>query len=323
VIIPRASQDPALGIPEDFTLPASSVSRAAPGALGNSEPASHEWRMLVPLIRAQTAAPLLQIAEAISAATKSTGLVLGLVEIPGNTMLHRLRAVDERRRDLLRWIAGTDPADGERRLAVELRVSYDVPRGIREAVYENDSNLIVVEWPGLTSRRPRLLGAVINDLVTNPPADLILVRPDPSPGAPVGDRQRILVPVRGGPNSAISVQIASALTRACGGALTVLNVLETSHHPRRRAAQSERFWRLVAGLRHEDFEVDFVQREAARPAEAILAAARDHSTVVMGAFAEGPRSPTLVRAELARVVRLLKHTVILTRARGTGRRAHV
>jgi nucleotide-binding universal stress UspA family protein len=279
------------------------------------EPSLQEWRMLVPVIRAQSAGPLLQVADALSASTKSTGLVLGLVEVPRTNLPDLSSTVEEERRDLLRWIASLDPSGRETRLTIGIRVSYHVPHGIREAVYENDINLIVVEWPGLTSRRPRLLGSVLTDLVTDPPADLVLVRPDPHPETPAATRPGILVPVRGGPNSALAVHVAAALAQAQGTKLTVLNVLEKSDHPRRRAAQADRFWRLVADVRHDALEIEFVQRTSDTAAEAILAAAQDFRTVVLGASAQEPRSPTLVRAELARTVRLLRHTVILARGR--------
>lgn len=268
--------------------------------------------MLVPIIRAQTATPVLQVADALSASTRSSGLVLGLVEVPRRRVPNLAAAVEARRLDLLRWIASVDSVGRQTRLTVQMRVSHDVGLGIREAVYENQSNLIVVEWPGLTSRRPRLLGAVIEDLVTDPPAELVLVRPDPAAKEPRLEPRGILAPVRGGRNAELAVRVAAAIAESWQTKLTVLHVLEAAHHPRRRAAEAERFRRLVAEIRYRDIEV--LERSSVTAATTILQESMAYRTVVLGAFANPPRSPVLVRSDLAGMVRQLRGTVILVRA---------
>lgn len=264
--------------------------------------------MLVPVIRAQTATSLLQIADHLSASTRSSGDVLGIVEMPRTNLPNLPRVLEERRRDLLRWIASIDTSGRASRLNVQTRVSHDVRQGIREAVYENGSNLVVVEWPGLTSRRPRLLTAVLEDLVSDPPASLALVRPDPdgSRGGP-----GVLVPVRGGANAPLAVKLGAALAEARQSVLTILHVIENQQHHRRRAAMSERFHELVDSIRYGRVEIQ--ERQSGSAAATILKESQAYQTTVLGAFAEQRGSPVLVQAAFAHMVRQLRGTVILAR----------
>lgn len=265
--------------------------------------------MLVPIIRAQTATPLLAVADALCAPTHSTGIVLGIVELPRRGVPDLKRLVEERRHDLLRWIASVDTAERQSGLTIQMRVSHDVPLGLREAVYENGCDLIVVEWPGLTTNRPKLVGAVLEELATDPPADLVLVRPD-RPGRLPGEGA-ILVPVRGGPNARLAIRIAEAIAETRNAHLTLLHVSDTRHHPQRRLAMEEAFREMVAEVRYRDVEATV--RGSENAAETILTESRDYRTVVLGAYADPPRSPVLVRSELASMVRRLRGTVILTR----------
>ncbi|MDQ6772703.1 MAG: universal stress protein [Candidatus Dormibacteraeota bacterium] len=280
------------------------------------EPSLREWRTLVPIFRAQTATPLLAVAGALSAPAGAGGVVLGLVELPPRRLPHLNRVVERRRLDLLRWLATVDTDERQVGLTVQMRVSHDVPLGVREAVYENDSNLIVVEWPGVSTRRPKLLGAVLEELTSNPPADLALVRPALAPKPDGRPPANILVPIRGGPNARLAMRVADTIAESAGAHLTFLHVIDGSDHPRRRRALADSFQRMVGQVRHRDVEVLVRAAQRGDPGAAILRESRGFDMVVMGAFAEPQLPPVLVRSELATMVRRLSGTVILTRTAG-------
>src|ERR1700716_1742824 len=171
------------------------------------DPIGQRMQLLVPILRAQTATAGLSVADALSAANSGQGHVLGVVEVPRGPTDNLAAQVAQRRHDLLRWIAAIDAHKPgvHSGLAIQMRVCHNVSLGIREAVYENGSNLILIEWPGLSSRRPRLLSAVLDDLTSEPPADLLLVRPGTRTGQGPLAVKRVLVPVRGGPNAPLAL----------------------------------------------------------------------------------------------------------------------
>src|SRR5438067_7068772 len=173
-----------------------------------------------------------------------TGSLLGVVEVARGQPISRGITVACRYRRLLNRIT----AIGESSRAVfgvEVRVAHNLALGIREAVYEVGADLLVLEWPGL-SVRPGV-SSVIASLVSDPPADLVLVRPDPDPEN--GDRG-ILVPIRGGPSARLALQVADALAAAEDLALNVLHVYRPQQQAERRRREEAYVHQLADELRH-------------------------------------------------------------------------
>lgn len=271
-------------------------------------------RVLVPVIRAQAAGHLLSIGDALVRQRRGSGNVLGLVEVPASASEAVAHEVMQRRRELLRWIAATDepmearPTPG---LGILVRVVHDVALGIREAAYEDNADVIAVEWPGLASRRPRLLASVIANLSANPPADLLLVRPSSVEYRLQVRPRRILVPVRGGPNARLALKVAGALAGAWHARLTVLHVGDPHHHPDRKAQESLELDYLLSHI--DGATPELIDREAADIGGAIREAAAEADLVVLGASAPPTQGPVLVRADLAAALRRLTGTIILVR----------
>ena len=278
---------------------------------------SGQLRLLVPIIRELHASALLEIGDAVVGHAGGEGVALGVVEVPLGHNGDLTAAVVERQREMLRWIAHVDAhAPGLRAaLGIQMRVAHDVALGIREAVYEFGSSLVLMEWPGPTSRRPRLLGRVIDDLSAQPPADLALVRPDRTAQRLRDTGRGILVPVRGGPNARLAVVIGAALARLSSGRLTLLHVYHPLASPSQRREERMEFEALVEGVASHDPEV--VERVSDSAARAILDLASGDALIVLGAHADPAGSPTLIRSEIAHTLRRLPGTVVLVRTTGS------
>ncbi|TME17663.1 MAG: glucosyl-3-phosphoglycerate synthase [Chloroflexi bacterium] len=191
---------------------------------------------------------------------------------------------------------------------VEVRVAHDVAQGIREAAYERHADLLVLEWPGLAIRPG--VSSVIANLVSDPPTDLVLVRPDPD-GVP-RDIDSVLVPVRGGPSARLALQTAEAVAYAYGARVTAMHVYRTPLSGERRRKEADHFHELVADFTHPGLSI--VEVESAQPGLAILEESIRHKLTVLGAQAEFKRSPMLVSSSLARTVRRLPGTVLLVKS---------
>jgi len=278
--------------------------------------------LLLPIIRAQSAAALLRIGDALIRSPGCSGNVLGLVEVPVPESERLSLEMARRRRDLLRWIARLDQdrdwGTGTG-LGILVRVVHDIALGIREAAYETGANVILVEWPGLASSRPHLLARVVKELSQAPPADLLLVRPGRRLIGPGGAPPRILAPVRGGPNAELASEVAVALSTAWGGTATLLHLVDRQHPANRRVREMQDAARLAQGLRRSHAQM--VERETDDVGRAILAAAQHADVVVLGAYAERGRHPALVRPELAASLRKLEGTLILIRTMEAIRRS--
>ncbi len=261
--------------------------------------------VLVPILRAQAAPALLEVAEAIRQEDGGTGHVLGVVEIPAGREIARSVTVARRYRGLLQRIAGMEGRDRSG-FGVQVRVAHNSAQAIRESTYENGSGLIVLEWPGLT-RRPA--DRTVDDLVADPPADLLLVRlGDPPPGA----ENRILVPVRGGPSATLALRSAAAIAQRLRAQLTVMHVYEPRLTSAQRREEAERFRLALKSIGRARRRV--IEVESGTPGAAIRAEAERHRMVVLGAYADTARSSIVVGLRLAETVRRLPGTVIVAKS---------
>ncbi|HZU17609.1 MAG TPA: glucosyl-3-phosphoglycerate synthase [Candidatus Dormibacteraeota bacterium] len=262
-------------------------------------------QVLVPIVRARTAPRLLEVAAAIVRAEGGSGQLLGVVELPPGrpiaqnvTVARRYRALLQRLTDL-----GNLVADNFR---VQVRVASTVAQGVREAAYENATGVVVLEWPGPGTHRAWVH---IEDLVADPPADLLLVRPDPDG---IGPGRGVLVPIRGGASARLAVRIAAALASAHRAVVTALHVYDPRHPAERREREARQFRELL-----HDFgrlRVRVVEVESANPSRVIAEEGGRHGATVLGAYAATTRSPVLVGSALARTVQKLPGTVILAKS---------
>src|SRR5207302_4417666 len=223
-------------------------------------------RVMIPILRAQTAAPLLDLADALVYWHRGEGQVLGLIEIHSRPGQDLRSATAERYRSLLQWISANDYRRRPRpmaRLNIQVRVAHRVSWAIREAVYENNSNLMVIEWPGLSNRRRHSLSAVIDDLAADPPVDLVLMRPDPTLAESELDAARILVAVRSGPNAKLALRAGVALAAAHGGRLVILHVYDSRNHAEQQAQERIEFSEVMDQLSYQNVEV--MERSSENP----------------------------------------------------------
>jgi formate-nitrite transporter family protein len=280
-------------------------------------PGLDRGRVLVPVIRGQAAAPLLSLGDAIARRSSTTGVVLGLVEV-ARSRGGLQTAVANRSRDLLRWIAATDyegQSFGGGRLTVQTRIAADVAGGIREAALETESDMVLLEWPLHKSPRRYRLEAVLRSLALDPPAKLVIARPDPQATGPLAPRS-VLAPLRGGSNAWLALSVAAALATQAGAQLTLMHVYDSDHHPDRTQREAATFHELAQAVRSLNPVV--LEVIAPEPAAALFRAGSDYDAVVLGAHAEPGRAGILVGSALESVVNGLQRTVILTRSTDAG-----
>jgi nucleotide-binding universal stress UspA family protein len=265
--------------------------------------------VLIPITRARTAGGLLEVAAALLRGESGSGLLLGVVELPQGRPIAQSVTVARRYRSLLQRITEIETRL-QGRFGVQVRVAGTIAQGVREAAFENTTDLVVLEWPGLGAHRPS--DRHIDDLVADPPADLLLVRPDPT-GSGLRLNDGVLVPVRGGPSARLALRAAAALIGSRNVPLTALHVHDPRHSDARRDRDSVEFHELLREF-GEQRRVEPVEVVSQNPSQAITEAGRRHGVTVLGAFAEATRSSVLVGSRLAKTVESLPGTVILAKS---------
>jgi len=268
-------------------------------------------RVLIPITRARTAAGLLEIAAGILRQESGRGLLLGVVELPQGRPIAQSVTIARRYRSLLQRITELETRV-EDRFGVLVRVAGSISQGVREAAFENSADLILLEWPGLGSHRPS--DRNIEDLVADPPSDLLLVRLDPTGGG-VRSADGVLVPVRGGPSARLALRAAAALAGSRRVPVTALHVHDPRHSVDKHERESREFRQMLREVSHRRIEP--VEVIATNPSHAITEAGRHHGVTVLGAFADASRSSVLVGSRLAKTVEALPGTVIVAKSSRT------
>jgi nucleotide-binding universal stress UspA family protein len=265
-------------------------------------------RILIPITRARTAMGLLEVAAAILRSENGSGLLLGVVELPQGRPIAESVTIARRYRSLLQRITALG-TQVEARFGVQVRVATSLADGVREAAYENGADIVVLEWPGLASNRPA--DRNIEDLVADPPTDLLVVRPDPGT-ARLRDDRGVLVPVRGGPSARLALRAAAALAGDRGVPLTALHVYDPKYPADKRDREARQFQELLREFGGRQVRV--VETESAQPSQAITEEGRRHGVTVLGAYAAAMRSSVLVGTRMAHTVERLPGTVILAKS---------
>lgn len=270
-------------------------------------------RVLVPVLLGQFARPAMSVGDALGSAPGGSGMVLALVEIRAGRD-NEVFAQDQRRRDMLRWMARLEYAgEVRRRLSVTLRMAANVASSVRDAIAETEATSLVLEWPTLASPRRHGVTDLTRQLVPDGTTDIVLVRSNPrAPDQAIAPRS-ILTAIRGGPSARSVAATAEALADAYGSALTLLHVRTDSQHPDRARREWETFEQIVE--EHHRPSTRVVLHHHYDPAVGILEAAAGHDMLVIGSRFNQLNSGGLIGRGLLRIVRQIDMPVVMVRSK--------
>src|SRR5260370_29398968 len=175
----------------------------------------------------------------------------------------------------------------------QVRIAHVAAQGIREAVLETDTNLLVLE-AGDGQGRDGLWANAVEDLLVDPPCDVALVRPD---SAPV---RSVLVPVRGGPSAELALRLAATVCKQTGAELCVLHVFNPRISAESRQREETAFLKLSSAV---DVPVRRITLFSAALRQAIVREAAQHQLVVLGATMSLMHRPMVLGAPVSRLLR--------------------
>jgi CIC family chloride channel protein len=102
----------------------------------------------------------------------------------------------------------------------QIEVGHDPAHTIVNSAKDLNCDLIVMGWKGFTTTSERILGEVADNVVSNAPTDLMLVK------LVAGSRlENWLLPTAGGKHAICAEEYAASIVRANEGSLTVCSVV--------------------------------------------------------------------------------------------------
>ncbi len=273
---------------------------------------SVKYSVLVPVADEEQATQLGRLGSLLAKEHEGGMLALHVIKVPPPLSLSDGRMfLEEGRPPLLKVIEQAKRRDVP--VHTMIRLGRSVPEAIMKTTTENASDMILFGWPGVSGTNEQLFGSVIDRIVSNPPADIAILR-----GRPYEQLNRIMVPVAGGPNSRLAVITGMALARNSDGSSTVIlvHVSKKGDDPVAVEARANNaFRRATDGMEEFPFEKEIVAGEF--PAEGILKAAAGADMIVIGATKEPMFSNLLMGNVSQRVAEGADCPVMIVKRRST------
>jgi glucosyl-3-phosphoglycerate synthase len=257
--------------------------------------------ILLPALQAETTRQLLPLAFALAAHWQSSVILLGVIALPADRPLSDGAREAPRLRAELDALARTAPPNVSVRTTVS--VTYNLNEGIRTAVTEHHAGLVLFGWIADQMPSERFFGPPLDDLMRNPPADLVVARLRQD-----GPWPNVLLPVRGGPHTRLAYDVACAIAAQSDSGISMLYAANPRHNDEAEVRASLQPLRDLPRVEH------WIERSSS-PEQAILELAADHAAIVLGVTGRSsdPEAPLGALAE--RVVRYASSTVLLVRHR--------
>jgi len=246
--------------------------------------------VLAPLVPGSRIRSVVDVARALTGDTESRCIILSVVVVPEERSLSEAALIARRRRELLQRTGGDAAATSNLQFVVRAARSFS--GGVREAVEEYSAGLLLLIWRGPLRSEERLSRSPLDDLVLDPPADLVVFSAGAQPGTdgqwPPG---RVLVPVRGGPHARLALSVGQDVARSFGVKLAPLRIVRPDAGGAELNADRDHFRQLVSQLNYPD--VAELEVERAGVADTILRETRSADLLVLGASARGSRATHL------------------------------
>ena len=161
---------------------------------------------------------LIELAAAVASKNQGEIVALRVVEISEQTPAYHESAFLEEEKLLLER-ARSRALQYQVPITLLIRVGRNVAQAMLETSREQNCDLIMVGWKGYTSTVGRILGSVVDDMVSNARTDVMLIKL-----VKHGSLQKFLLPTAGGAHAQRAEKYIASLIEFWGGSLTVCSV---------------------------------------------------------------------------------------------------
>jgi len=237
---------------------------------------------------------LLPLAEVFARKRRGQLIILHVVTVPeGHSLSEAAAKASRSRQTLSRFLANRGQTTAQVKTVV--RVAREVWEGIWETVEQEEVDLLLLAWRS-DALPETAVGDLIDPRLAAPPCNVVVVHPAAELAGPKGwqEVRSILLPVRGGPHSALALRMAQALAEFTNATITLLHA--TGRVP--RDAEERLFTTTFAPALYRLERLTRSVTAVGDVSQAIIEEASSHQVVVMGApapqvAAKGWSSPIL------------------------------
>ncbi len=184
---------------------------------GEEVPTGEGYRVMVAVANPRNALSLVRATYAICEAKEARVELLHMVPVPETVPLSDAdKYAWEGREAIVEAMLYLKPRFP---LSTTVRYCRNPARGIVSAVRARKIDMLVMGWHGRTRTRGFRLGSTVDPVIERTPCNLAILK-----NVGKNEFKRILVPLAGGPNSGLALEIASILAARSDGELVALTV---------------------------------------------------------------------------------------------------
>jgi amino acid transporter len=272
--------------------------------------AARDYSVLLPVANEATARRLADLATLFAVPHNGELFALNVISVPRQIGVSDGRAFLRQSRPILEEVISVGQ---EHNIPVRtmLRLGRDVGDSIISAARARKADLMLLGWPGYTYSKGQAFGTIIDLMSKNPPCDLAVVHLRKS-GLP----SRILVPVAGGPNTRLALELAlteaEAIEQRTGTLpeIVALNIMPNGSDGNKL---EQRRLTLLKDLGIDGWPIELRIVAANDVGQAILDEASDFEQIIIGASEEGLLEQSLFGSIPQRVAEEALSTVIMAK----------
>jgi len=236
--------------------------------------ASERYRIMVSVANPNNALEMVQNTYKLCGAKDASVELLHMVPVPDQVPLSDAEEyMTEGKEGILETMLYLAPLFP---ITTHLRYCRNVARGILSAVRDKRINLLIMGWHGKAKGHVFKLGSTIDPIIERSPCDVVVFKD-------CGGNQtfkRILVPLAGGPNGALALEVASILADPDEGRITAMTVARKGN---KRPFDLQAFVDDALGrMRLPAGRVATRVVDSSNVVDAILAESDDYDLVVLG-----------------------------------------
>ncbi len=278
-------------------------------ALEPEVPDEARYRVLVPVANPANVPRLMEIASALATEHGGEIIILRVIQVPDQVAPSPDISYAERERGLLE-LAQTSAIIHNVKAHPVIRVGHNVARAVLETARDKKCDTIVLGWKGYTATARRILGDVVDDIVSHAKCDILLVKHVPDESF-----RNILLPTAGGDHARRAESYAAALASYYDGSVTVSSVIAPDADAETRKQVTGRLNKAVHRLLKED-ELE-VHRKTIRHSSisvGLIKEAENYDALMLGATEVGLNRqillgniPEMIAKHCNRPVIIVKH----------------
>ncbi|MHC5082907.1 MAG: amino acid permease [Planctomycetota bacterium] len=238
----------------------------------HEEPVDGKYPIMVAVANPANASQLIQSTYRLCGAKDARLELIHMVQVPDQVSLHDAEKYTHTGKEGLMEVMLSMALHFP--ISTTIRYCRNVARGIVSAIREKKTKMLVLGWHGVRHHTIFNLGSKIDPIIEQAPCNVVVLKDCG------GNKEfkKVLVPVAGGPNGALALEIAGIMARHDEGTVTAFSV-DTG----RGGVDFDQF--LAEGAKKFDIDRDRLDTKSIKAksaVKAILKEAKDYDLVVLG-----------------------------------------